>query len=76
MPQQVQPEDSMLETGQQYVDGAGREWVIKGERSRVPHRTYAIQVRFADPEDGYATFVMSPSEFRQLRLRTQMRECA
>jgi hypothetical protein len=74
--QQVHSDEASLEVGQQYVDGAGREWLIKGERSRVPHRTYAIQVRFTDPEDGYATFVMSPDEFMQLCRRTQMRVCA
>lgn len=73
MQQQVLAEEPVLEVGQQYVDGAGREWLIKGERSPLPHRTYAVQVRFADPEDGYATFVMSPGEFMGLCRRTQMR---
>jgi hypothetical protein len=75
MQQQVVSDEPALEVGQQYVDGAGREWLIKAERSPRPHRSYAIQVRFPDPEDGYATFVMSPGEFMQLCRRTQMRVC-
>ena len=42
--QQVLSDEASLEVGQQYVDGAGREWLIKGERSRSPHRTYACLI--------------------------------
>lgn len=62
--------------GQQFVDGTGRQWVVK-DVCEFGHKTapsyYVLRVAFKSPDSLPATFRMSSQEYLSLAVRGGLR---